>query len=78
MRIFYGEDFLQKPEKFNKIEKFFENYNINKLDIRRIYRYLDKNVKKENLISVDENYEEDYEYINDDNLENINVNEIYL
>jgi hypothetical protein len=29
------------------LESIFENYDISKLDIRRIYRYLDKNVKKE-------------------------------
>ena len=31
----------------NTVEKIFENYNIDKLDIKRIYRYLDKNVKKD-------------------------------
>lgn len=30
-----------------KIEKMFENCNISKLDIRRMYRFLDKNVKKD-------------------------------
>jgi len=30
-----------------KIEKIFEKYEINKLYIKRIYRYLDKNVKKD-------------------------------
>lgn len=30
-------------------DKIFENYNISKLDIKRIYRYLDKNIKKENI-----------------------------
>ena len=34
-------------ELLNIVEKLFENYNISKLDIKRIYRYLDKNVKKE-------------------------------
>ena len=33
----------------NEIEKIFENYNINKLDINRIYRYIDKSVKKDVL-----------------------------
>jgi hypothetical protein len=28
----------------------FETYNINKLDIKRIYRYLDKNIKKDAFI----------------------------
>ena len=39
----------------NEIEKLFETYGINKLDIKRMYRYLDKNVKKE---SVEEEEEE--------------------
>jgi hypothetical protein len=35
-----------------KIETMFENYNISKLDIRRMYRFLDKNVKKD-AVSAD-------------------------
>jgi DNA polymerase III delta prime subunit len=40
----------------NDIEKLFENYNINKLDIQRMYRYMDKSVKKDmvNLDTIDE------------------------
>lgn len=33
-----------------QMEILFENHEISKLDIRRMYRYLDKNVKKENTI----------------------------
>ena len=33
----------------NLYDETFENYEITKLDIRRIYRYLDKNIKRENL-----------------------------
>ncbi len=47
LRLFYGKDFLSQTEKMNEVEKIFENENIDKLDIKRIYRYLDKNVKKE-------------------------------
>jgi len=50
LRIFYGHEFLSQTEKMNDIEKIFENYNIDKLDIKRMYRYLDKNVKKETVI----------------------------
>lgn len=32
------------------INQLFENYNISKLDIKRMYRYLDKNVKKEEIL----------------------------
>jgi DNA polymerase III delta prime subunit len=47
LRLIYGGDFLSNPEIVQIVEEMFENYNINKLDIKRIYRYLDKNVKKE-------------------------------
>jgi hypothetical protein len=67
MRVFYGEDFLQKPEIFNKIEEIFSNYNINKLDIRRVYRYLDKNVKKDSNVSNNENMEDEIESNCDEN-----------
>jgi len=33
------------------LEKVFENYNVNKLDIKRVYRYLDKNIKSEDYES---------------------------
>lgn len=52
IRLFYG-DFISNNEKMALIEELFENYNIDKLDIKRMYRYLDKNVKKE--IVADEN-----------------------
>ena len=39
----------------NNIEEVFENYNINKLDIQRMYRYMDKSVKKDNTtIDIEE------------------------
>jgi len=50
LRLFHGNEFLTQTEKMNDIEKIFENYNIDKLDIKRMYRYLDKNVKKETAI----------------------------
>jgi len=49
MRLFYGPNFYNEYDKINEIEKLFETYGINKLDIKRIYRYLDKNVKKETV-----------------------------
>jgi hypothetical protein len=45
----------------NDMVKLFENYNITKLDIKRIYRYLDKNVKKDVQINMDEFDEDEYE-----------------
>jgi hypothetical protein len=46
-------------EYFNEIERLFENYNITKLDIRRMYRYLDKNIKKDVVIDVDDEFYEE-------------------
>ena len=48
-----------KPENPN-YEEVFENYEITKLDIRRMYRYLDKNIKKEVL---EEDVLEEGEYV---------------
>jgi hypothetical protein len=57
MRIFYLEknaDFINDTATMNSIEALFESYEINKLDIKRIYRYLDRNVKKTETKEVDE------------------------
>jgi len=57
MRLFYMEknaDFLNDSATMNSIEVLFENYEINKLDIKRIYRYLDRNVKKTETKEVDD------------------------
>ena len=53
LRLFYGKNFFNIFDTINEVEHIFENYNINKLDIKRMYRYLDKNVKKE-LVSLDD------------------------
>lgn len=54
LRLFYGKEFYDDANTFSKIEVIFEGYNISKLDIKRIYRYIDKNVKKD-LVVEDEN-----------------------
>ena len=55
LRLQYGGgEFMQNPINVNQIENMFENYNISKLDIKRMYRYLDKNVKKDTGIIMDE------------------------
>ena len=60
LRLFFGKEFYQTPEVLNKVELMFENYNINKLDIKRMYRYLDKNVKKTTgIVEEEEDEEED-------------------
>jgi DNA polymerase III delta prime subunit/uncharacterized protein YktA (UPF0223 family) len=55
LRLFYGAEVLN--EKMGEIEKMFENIAIDKLDIKRIYRYLDKNVKRETVIYEEEDAE---------------------
>jgi DNA polymerase III delta prime subunit len=48
LRVYYGGNgFLNRVELLNDAENIFEDLKIGKLDIKRIYRYLDKNVKKE-------------------------------
>jgi hypothetical protein len=58
LRLYKGGDFCNKTDKLNEIEKLFENYDITKLDIKRMYRYLDKNVKKD---AVTEDLDDDDE-----------------
>jgi GTPase SAR1 family protein len=53
-------------EIFIKIEKIFENYDINKLYIKRIYRFLDKNVKKETIVTDEDLDDEESDVDNDD------------
>ena len=53
LRLIHGEDFYNKNN-----GELFEEYDISKLDIKRIYRYLDKNVKKEVVVEdSDDEYE---------------------
>ena len=46
LRIFTKDD-MNQNELLNEFEKIFENYKISKLDVKRMYRYLDKNIKKD-------------------------------
>jgi DNA polymerase III delta prime subunit len=50
LRLHKGGDFCSQSEKLNEVEKIFENYDITKLDIKRMYRYLDKNIKKDAVV----------------------------
>jgi len=59
LRLYYGKDFLNNIEILHEVEKIFENNNISKLDIKRMYRYLDKNVKKDVIVEDDSMSEED-------------------
>ena len=59
LRLYYNGEFCHITEKLNEVEGIFEDYNITKLDIKRMYRYLDKNVKKEAAGSVEDLLGED-------------------
>ena len=54
LQLYYGKEFYNNSERLGHIEKLFENYSISKLDIKRMYRYLEKNAKKETLVEDDE------------------------
>jgi len=47
IRLCIGKDFCEDNEVLTNIENIFEDYDICKLDIKRFYRYLDKNSKKD-------------------------------
>ena len=61
LRLFHGNDFYDDATKMGEVEHLFENYSINKLDIKRMYRYLDKNVKKDAVLDDDnlDDFEDD-------------------
>lgn len=63
VRLYFGTDFYNKTDKMAEVEKLFEDTNINKLDIRRVYRYLDKTVKRDTVASA---IEDEYEVFDDD------------
>jgi hypothetical protein len=53
LRLYYGDNFYTQNDKVMEVEKLFDN-NISRLDIRRMYRYLDKNVKNDVVLEVDD------------------------
>jgi DNA polymerase III delta prime subunit len=52
-------DFTQNAESMAELESMFETYDISKLDIRRMYRYLDKTTKKDAIVVEDLEEEDD-------------------
>jgi hypothetical protein len=75
LRVYYGGNgFLTRVELLNDAEKIFEDVKICKLDIKRIYRYLDKNVKKETAVSKEMGEDDDnyclFEIDDDDDMDN--------
>jgi len=59
LRLYYGAEFMNRAETLNDSEKIFNDTKIKKLDIKRMYRYLDKNVKKELVGGKDGEDDED-------------------
>ena len=57
-RSHYGlqnnDEFVNNINIMNSLEKMFETYEITKLDIKRIYRYIDRNVKKVDIKEIDD------------------------
>jgi Cdc6-like AAA superfamily ATPase len=51
-------DILSVPSNCEHIVNMFDGYNISKLDVRRIYRFLDKTSKRDSAIITDECIEE--------------------
>lgn len=61
LRLYYKNkniDIANDTNALNSIEAHFDNYDITKLDIKRIYRFLDCNVKKD-ITSVPEDDDDD-------------------
>jgi hypothetical protein len=51
-------DILSVPSNCEHIVNMFDGYNISKLDVRRIYRFLDKTSKRDSAVIMDECVEE--------------------
>ena len=54
LRIHYGAGFFNNAEQLTKVMSHFEHCQISRLDIKRMYRYLDKNVKKEGGVAIED------------------------
>lgn len=57
LRMIYGENYFLNTD--NNIIEELQRFNIDILDIKRMYRFLDKNGKKDEIIIVDESDEGD-------------------
>jgi len=60
LRLLHGKNFYNQTDKLNQVMELFETLNISKLDVKRMYRFLDKNVKILGELSndMDENDED--------------------
>jgi hypothetical protein len=69
---------LRLKHKDEEIYTMFESYDINKLDINRIYRYLDKYTNKECKVGGDDDHANYANYANDANDANYCEDTMYL
>ena len=54
LRLHFGNQFFNQPEKMMFVEHHLGKEEIDSLDIKRIYRFLDKNVKKDDIVIDDQ------------------------
>lgn len=59
LRLFYGNNYFMNQDSLQQVHTLFQNTTIQKLDIKRMYRFLDKNVKAEIGIDVSSDDDED-------------------
>ena len=49
LRVMFGELFYFNTDKMSLVESVIQKDDLDILDVKRLYRFLDKNVKKEDL-----------------------------
>jgi hypothetical protein len=60
LRLIHGNNFYNNNEKLNIVMEMFDSLNISKLVVKRMYRFLDKNVKIEtDLLKKGDMFDED-------------------
>jgi DNA polymerase III delta prime subunit len=59
IRLHYGRDFYNSPFKLEEVEMMLNKENIDKLKIKRFYRYLDKNVKTVEVVLLEDEEDDD-------------------
>lgn len=49
-------DILTNSDNCAQIDEHFDGYNISKLDVRRMYRFLDKTSKKDFAVAIEDDF----------------------
>jgi hypothetical protein len=66
MRLYFGKRFSDKSDQIAEVEKMFQDSSkIKKLDIKRMYKYLDKNVKLAEMKDKNEDDLDDLDWESD-------------